>query len=387
MMINGRGGYHGKEPPRVLQIQVSRYTQGLPRKGEPLPFLVALHVEGTATTWQRNATLAPTVEAQLLEHIDGLRRWSAGLGLTPSTATEAVHAVGATLRDVFLGGEGAEVIRSVQPSAILWCVDETVIHLPWEMTIDIDDAPLLLTPLGRVVATRIAPQPGRDLASEVEAVRILAVENPTEDLAASERVLELIDGLGVGGGTGAGGTVEVVTLRRAEATRAGFAAAVKGQDFDIVHFAGHGLFDIRQPGDVSLVLADGRFDDEAVLALEWSRPPFVVVNSSCESGRAAPGRRIVTAGKAANGLAAAFLSRGVEAYLGHYFLVPDQSAADFAETFYSTLFGARNVGTAVQEARTRLLGSFHSDVDLTAFGATFFGDAGTAERRDLATAS
>ena len=385
MMISGRAGYHGKEPPRVLQIQVSRYARGLPRKGEPLQFLVAMHVEGTATTWQRNATLAPTVEADLLEYIDGLRRWSAGLGLTPSSAAEAVHSVGATLRDVFLGGDGAELIRSMQPSAILWCIDETVIHLPWEMAIGADDAPLLLTPLGRVVATRITPQPGRDLTSEVETVRILAIENPTEDLAASERVLALINGLGTA--AGAGGPVEVVTLSRDEATSAGVAAAMKNQDFDIVHFAGHGLFDVKKPGDVSLVLADGAFDDEAVLSLEWSRPPFVVVNSSCESGRAAPGRRIVTAGKASNGLAAAFLSRGVEAYLGHYFLVPDQSAADFAETFYTTLFGARNVGTAVQEARTRLLASFHSAVDLTAFGATFFGDAGTAERRDLATAS
>jgi len=112
------------------------------------------------------------------------------------------------------------------------------------------------------------------------------------------------------------------------------------------------------------------------------------MNSATErSGRAAPGRRIVEAGKAANGLAAAFLSRGVEAYLGHYFLVPDESAASFADVFYRELFGSKNVGTAVQSARLRLLERFHSDADLTAFGVTFFGDAGTAERRDLATAS
>jgi hypothetical protein len=86
-------------------------------------------------------------------------------------------------------------------------------------------------------------------------------------------------------------------------------------------------------------------------------------------------------------LAAALLSRGVEAYLGHYFLVPDESAAEFSDVFYTTLFGERNVGTAVQTARTRLLDRFGADVDLTAFGVTFFGDAGTAERRDLATAN
>ena len=52
-----------------------------------------------------------------------------------------------------------------------------------------------------------------------------------------------------------------------------------------------------------------------------------------------------------NGLAAAFLSRGVEAYLGHYFLVDDVSASDFSTAFYETLLRERNVGLAVQTAR------------------------------------
>jgi hypothetical protein len=384
-MLKGREAYRGGVLPRVVQIQVSRYTRRMPARGEALTFLVALHVEGSATTWQQNVRLAPAMEAQLLEWIDGLRRWSAGLGLTRTAARAAVNSTGAALRDAFLGSEGAEILAAWRPTAILWCIDETVIHLPWEMTLGADEEPLLRTPLGRIVTSRIMPRSGRDPNTEDPRIRILVVENPTEDLAASERVLGVISGLGDASHVA---DVEVVNLSRARATRRGFAEAMRGRDFDIVHFSGHGLFNTRYPGDVSLVLADGRFDDEAVLKLEWSRPPFVVVNSSCESGRAAPGRRIVTRGRATNGLAAAFLSRGVEAYLGHYFLVPDQSAADFSEAFYSTLFETKNVGTAVQRARVRLLGAFDSDtVDLTAFGVTFFGDSGTAERYDLATAA
>jgi CHAT domain-containing protein len=382
-MLLGRSAYTGGKVPRVVQVQVSRYARRLPRRGEPLAFLVALHVEGTATTWQRNAELDTAVEANLLEWIDGLRRWSAGLGLTRRTAREAVTSVGAALRDAFLGPDGARILEALRPTAILWCVDETVIHLPWEMTLDQGDRPLLRTPLGRVVASRVEPAAGRDPSTEDPAVRILVVENPTEDLAASDHVAEVVHRFETGGPE-----FEVVTLARRKATKRGFADAVRGREFDIIHFTGHGLFDTRRPGDVALVLRDGSFDGRDVLGLEWSKPPFVVVNGSCESGRAAPGRRIVTTGKTANGLAAAFLARGVEAYLGHYFLVGDESAAAFSEVFYDTLFAARNLGTAVQTARDRLLRRFpEEEVDLTALGATFFGDAGTAERYDTATAA
>jgi len=385
MMMGGRRAYTGGIVPRVVQVGVSRYTRRLPARGDPLAFLVSMHVEGTATSWQRNVTLTPALEAQLLEWIDGMRRWSGGMGLTRATAREAVVSTGAALRDTFLGTEGTEVLAGLSPTAILWGIDETVIHLPWEMTTGANDTPLLRTPLGRIVASRILPQRSRDMDTEDPKVRILVVDVPSDGLAESDREVEAINGFASLGG---GPEVEIVTLSRGEATRDAFRAAVRGQDFDIVHFAGHGRFDSRYPGDVSIVLADGPFDDEAVLGLEWSRPPFVVVNSSCESGRAAPGRRIVTAGKASNGLAAAFLARGVEAYLGHYFPVPDTSAAEFAQAFYGSLINTTNIGTAVQHARMRLMRAYESDaVDLTAFGATFFGDAGTAERYDVAMAA
>lgn len=384
MMLTGRhSGAAAAHEPRVVQIQISRYTRTLPRAKEPLEFLVAMHMEGTATTWQRNAVLPRDDEQRILEQIEGLRLWSAGLGLTQRMARSAVTGIGRTLRDVFLGRQGRDVLAMLRPTALLLMVDETVIHLPWEMTVDGDGRPLVETPFGRVLTTRMLSPLMRDSATEDPVVRVLAVENPTEDLAATERVMAVIDDLRhVTGDV----TVEVTTIARKQATRRGFIDAVTAHDFDVIHFAGHGRFDAARADDNAVVLADGLLTDEQVLKLRWERPPFVVLNSSCESARAAPGHRIVSNGQRSNGLAAAFLSRGVEAYLGHYFLVDDGSAAEFSETFYTTLLRRRNVGTAVQDARERALHRFGDEADLTGFGAVFFGDAGTAERRDLATA-
>jgi hypothetical protein len=349
-----------------------------------LQFLVGLHVEGTPVAWQRNATLTRDDEHRLLDGIDGLRRWSGRVGLTRRTARMAVEDVGSTLRDVFLGAEGGQLLRDLDRTALLLVVDETILHLPWELMRDDADRLLVSEPFGRVITTRLLTPPGRDLASEDPTVRILAVENPTEDLASSENVLEMIHGLRE---FAPDLEIEVTTLARREATRAGFAAAVEGHDYDIIHFAGHGSFDTSQPGDSAVLLADGPFSDEQVMDLRWSRPPFVVFNGSCESARAAGGVRIVSNRRRSNGLAAAFLSRGVEAYLGNYFLVDDVAAAAFSLAFYSTMLRERNVGRAVQVARDDAIARYESDADLTGLGAVFFGDAGTAQRRDLATAA
>lgn len=380
----GGAGRGGPDQPRVVQLHVSRYTRTLPRSKDPLEFLVGLHVEGTAVAWQHNAILPRDTERELLATIDELRRWSAGVGSTRRSAVAAATAIGTTLRDVFLGRPGSELLADLDRTALLMIVDETILHLPWEMALDHFDTPLVVRPFGRVVTTRLRTADGRDTATEEPTVRILAVENPTEDLAGTERVMQTIEQLAE---WTSDLTIEVTTLERRQATKDGFRSAVAGQDFDIVHFAGHGAFDTSAPADGAVVLSDGAFTDDEVASLEWSQPPFIVINSSCESARAGGGRRIVSNRRRSNGLAAAFLSRGVEAYLGHYFLVEDIAAADFSNAFYATLLQQRNVGTAVQAAREDALRRFDSHGDLTGLGAVFFGDAGTAQRRDLATAA
>ncbi|HZB40323.1 MAG TPA: CHAT domain-containing protein [Ilumatobacter sp.] len=384
LLAGGRGGTRAPDQPRVVQLQISRPRVALPRRHEPLEFVVAMHVEGTPITWQRQATLGRDDEQRMLEAVAGLRRWSGGVGLTRRQAGAAVMDLGRILRDAFLGTKGRRLLADIDRTALLLLVDETVLHLPWEMMFDTDNAPLVLAPFGRVVTTRVAPPIGRDPSTEDPTVRILAVENPTDDLAASERVMEIIHGLRP---ANPDLDIEVTTLARRDATRRRFAQTVRAQDFDIVHFAGHGRFDADRPSDSAVLLADGPLSDEQVLKLRWKQPPFVVWNSSCESARVAPGTRIVSNARRSNGLASAFLSRGVEAYLGHYFFVEDTAAAQFSEAFYTTLLRDRNVGRAVQEARRHAIDRFAADGDLTGLGAVFFGDAGTAQRRDLATAS
>ncbi|MGH8975130.1 MAG: CHAT domain-containing protein, partial [Acidimicrobiia bacterium] len=343
-----RPGGGGQALPSVVQLSISRYQRALPKRGEPLQFLVAVHEEGTGVAWQRNVTLDPRDERFLVGAVADLHRWSTGAGLTSESAAALAARVGDTLVAAFLGPPGREALRRLEPTAVLLRVDETVLDLPWELVQASASELALEVPFGRIVTTRELPRRRRDPLAEDPELRILAVGG-AGDLAAAGAELAALRDLEQ---TVTDARVKVELLDGGQATRAALTAAVDGGDFDILHFAGHGAFADRQPATSALLLADGLLTADDVLALPWGeKPPYIVFSSACESARAGGRRRLVTRSGRANGLAAAFLAAGVEAYLGYFWPVLDDAAAEFAATFYGSLFASRNIGQAVLEAR------------------------------------
>ena len=379
----GEGQEGHEELPRVLHLSVARYRRELPKPGESLTFLVSIHEEGTGITWQQNVTVDPETETWFLETTNDLHQWSLNLALTPEDARERCTQLGARLWETFIGAKGEEFLAAVVPTAVLLDVDETILNLPWEL-IGRGGAPLSQdTPFGRLVTTRVVPGPGRDPLRGDTVVRILAVANPTGDLAAGEtEVVALRD---MAGGYG-GFAIEVTVLDGDKATRVALREKLAAGDYDILHFSAHGYLNPSVPEASALVLADGRLTAEEVLTLPWKSPPYLVFNGACESGRAAGGRRLVSDESHSNGLAAAFLAAGVFGYAGYFFPVSDNGAGLFARRFYRTLFERENVGLAFLEARREVTRALGDAGDLTGLSAVLYGDAASEHRRDLAMA-
>ena len=205
MMIGLFG--EGKEKlPRVLHISIARYQRDLPKTGESLQFLVSIHEEGTGITWQQNVTIDPESERCFLETTQDLYWWSKNAALTLKGAQERVRRLGSQLYDTFIGPEGKKVLEGIIPTAVLFDVDETILNLPWELIGEEGGAISQQIPFGRLVTSRLIPRPGRDPLKEDNVVRILAVANPTLDLAAGER--------------------EVIALKELEGERGGFSIEV-----------------------------------------------------------------------------------------------------------------------------------------------------------------
>ena len=372
-------GGGGRAVPHVVVLSITRAA------ASGREFVVTIHEEGTALSWCRRVSLDADTEAFLIGAVRDLHRWSLDkTALTVKRAQRLAGRLGQTLYRRFVGRAGTEVLQRVQPTAVMLAIDETLLSLPWELMPGPDGSWIDAVPLGRIVTTGVVPAKGRDPKVEDPIVRMLVVANPTGDLAAADVEAEAIAALdGMHGDV----RVEVSTLPTAKATPTGFRAAVRGEEFDVIHVAGHGAFSPTRPGESALILNGGELRADDVVRLPWAAPPYIVFNSTCESARAARGRRLVSRNGQSNGLAAAFLAAGAEAYIGHFWPVDDWGASTFATTFYKALFDRVNVGTAVLDARHSVMNSFFDEGLLTGPGAVFFGDAGTAERRDIARAA
>jgi CHAT domain-containing protein len=382
-MILGKYGQGGEELPRVLHVSIARYRRDLPKAGESLQFLVAIHEEGTGVTWQQNVTIKSGDERFFLDTTRDLYLWSLNAALTPAQAQKRLRALGSRLYDAFLGPDGKKVLESVVPTAVLLNVDETILNLPWELIGPGGNALAQRTPFGRLVTTRVMPRPSRDPTKEDKIVRLLAIANPTLDLAGADREIAVLKKLE---GRKLGFSLEVQVLAKDLATRAAFAERLAQGDYDILHFSGHGSFDPAAPETSAIRFADGRLTADEVLDLKWKEPPHLVFNSSCESGRAAGGQRLVSEESHTNGLAAAFIAAGAAAYAGYFWPVTDTGASLFAAEFYQKLFLLENVGLAFLEARQSVIEKLGEAGDLTGYSAILFGDAASQHRRDLATA-
>ena len=369
-------GGGGRFLPHIVQVTIAVRDRR--------EFAVTIHEEGTGLAFSQTVSIDADTEAELLALVGDLHRWSIGLGLTAAKARSATERLGRTLHRTFLGRRGAAVLASRRPTAILLAVDESMLGLPWE-SMRAGSAELALdVPFGRIVSTTVVPTAQRDPVTDDPLVKILAVVNPTDDLAATEAELGVLRALA---GGAAPVEVRLDVLEGAAATRRGLADAVAGRDHDVIHFAGHARFDAGDPHDSALLLADGPLTAAAVGRLAWTAPPYLVVNSACQSARAANGTRLVAPGGRANGLPGAFLAAGCDAYVGHFWPIGDRAAADFAGCFYDTLFRDVNAGLAVLDARRAVRARYDESVDLAAFGAVFFGDVGSEHaRRDLPAA-
>jgi hypothetical protein len=146
---------------------------------------------------------------------------------------------------------------------------------------------------------------------------------------------------------------EVKLLPRA--TLSDLYAALRSDRYHVVHFIGHGNFDI-DAGVGSLVMEtaehEPHFVPSSVLAdtLRASRELRLVFLNSCESAQVGPRR----GQDPLLGMAAALVRRGVPAVIAMQFSISDVAAKTFSEAVYRSLVRGSSLEAAVADGRLAL---------------------------------
>lgn len=134
--------------------------------------------------------------------------------------------------------------------------------------------------------------------------------------------------------------VEVVRLfGPREATRTAVLHHLMMRTYDVLHFAGHCLYDPKTPAASGWIFSNG----ERLSAYEFTRidrSPAFVFSNACESG-ITPARSDERSVDLAPSFAESFFGRGVTNFVCTAWPVEDRAARDFALTLYAGLLGLR----------------------------------------------
>jgi hypothetical protein len=275
-------------------------------------------------------------------------------------------------------------------------LDRATAAFPWEMACF--GAPNGVASLGadmhlaRQFRTLLSPAPG--IAPPVnENLRVLVIADP-----ASEPELQLPGARREGremvkllGQIKQEGNLDIEVIDRigeTECDAVEILGLVLEGNFDVIHYAGHGVFDVENPSHSGWVFGRGRILSAREI-FRARRVPRLVFANACFSAVVNKGRAFTAEemNRHLAGLAEAFFERGVENYIGAGWPVQDDLAISFAKMFYARALAGKEFRyferrqTNDRRAKTKRNGA--ADTSEKHFTRQSLGDALAEARRTI----
>jgi pimeloyl-ACP methyl ester carboxylesterase len=342
--------------------------ESLPNKGNIILRASVLTAGGKATVISDTQVISP---AALAGHLQKLTR----IG-TSSFTLDSLNQFGDELSKLVLPDRVATALRAIPNRHLVVVHDEKASRIPWE-TLRIGDwCPGSDRGVSRnYLADNLSVAKWLEQRQFGTTLDVLLVVNPTLDLSGAEREGDRLHKLFSGQPS-----IKIHEVRGALATKNALLTKFRSGEYDVVHYAGHAFFDSKNPSRSGIRCHQGEVLSGADLASVGNLPALVFFNA-CEAGRIRGARgkkdkpKNIDQRLAENvSLAEAFLRGGVANYVGTYWPVGDDSAAAFAEVFYTELLRGKTIGSALQTGRTKVMQDVKSVdwADYLLYGSTGF---------------
>jgi pimeloyl-ACP methyl ester carboxylesterase len=323
--------------------------ESLPDQADITLSVSVLTAGGKATVISDTKAISPSMLARLLQKLERIG--------TASFTLDTMKQFGDDLSKLVLPDRIASALSGIPDRHLVVVHDTTASRIPWETVRVGDWCPGSNHGVSRqYLADNLSVAKWLEQRQYGPTLDVLLVVNPTEDLPGAEEEGNRLRKL-----FGDRLSIKIDEVRGARAKKDTLLTKFRSGQYDVVHYAGHAFFDSRNPSR-SGILCHG---DEVLGGVDLAglgNLPALVFFNACEAGRIRGARpkkkkskRIDQRLTESVGVAEAFLRGGVANYLGTYWPVGDDSAAAFAEVFYTELLQGKTIGSALRSGRTKVL--------------------------------
>jgi pimeloyl-ACP methyl ester carboxylesterase len=336
----------------------NRITVSLPKSGnsesEPQRLVFNASTSGAREEQKELFTSTPIID-ELIQEISIGKTWSA------TTAK--------TLFELLVPNGFKEKLRV--KSHINWVVDERTASYPWELLQD-SSANSVPFCIGAGMVRRLTRETDPLSNVTVSSRTALVVADPklnrkdVDQLAGAERegilVTELLDKKGYS------------PVSKIQTSAKEIIVALFSGEYKIVHLAGHGIFNQKNPKQSGMLIGKDLFLTTFEIAQMTAVPELVFVNC-CHLGRTdgVAEELYHNRFKLAANIGTQLIDNGVKAVIAAGWEVGDQAALDFTEEFYKCMFEGDAFGEAILKAR-RLIYYRYGENDNTWGAYQCYGD-------------
>ena len=285
-----------------------------------------------------------------LEIINLLRRSNRGAKLTPEILN-SLKKSGQLLFDFLIPSKAKEKLASTTAQSLTLHLDDSLVHIPWELLYDGREFLCRRFAIGRIASTRQTPT-SRSSRTLKAPFKVLILADPRGDLQASYR-----EGL----------EIKAFLDERRDIFHVDFKSHpvdisfVKKnlRDYDIVHYGGHADYHSQNPCESGWLLTDGKLRANDICTMGGLQSmPLLVFSNACQTGQTGEWQIKEGCEQEIFGLANAYLLSGVQHYIGTFWEIVDEPSSSFAKHFYGSLADGDPVGAALRKARQALIDAY-----------------------------
>ncbi|QTA84783.1 CHAT domain-containing protein [Desulfonema magnum] len=332
------------EPENVLHLDVTRVADRL----KIIAYEQLTGEAGTVRHYEEIPIPIDTINTRCREIAETLNKANRQ-GCVSRDILTKLREIGQVFFDDLFTYTVKEKLRKSAAEHLMLNLDDTLVHIPWELLHDGKQFLCLRFSMGRLVRTR-QNVPGSGKSRELgNPLKMLILADPGGDLngayAEGTQLRDYID---------QNQYIVNASLRTDSITRDYVREKIRS--FDFVHYAGHSDYDQENPGESGWRLSSGTLSAQEIMKMAGTGVmPSLIFSNACQSARTEGWNIKEHFHDEIFGLANAFVLSGVKHYVGTFWEILDEPSRRFALEFYQELLSGRSAGAAVRHAREMLI--------------------------------